>query len=954
MKDEEKTRDQLISEIMELRQRVAEVEVSDRDYSREEQRVGEDEVKYENVMEEAPIAICNMDTKGKVTYVNKRFERLSGYPREEIVNKYRFKLGVFPPETLKLFEEHANRRLKGEPAPLVETQFKCKDGRWRWWEVEARAIHKQGELVGLQLAARDVTERRRLMDVLGKSEEQLKQVFEITPDALYMIDMKGVFVDWNRAAEEITGYKKHELMGKSFLASRVFDPTHIPKAAELLAKNAMGQATGPDEFNFNRKDGTQVIVEIRTFPIKTRNRELIAGIARDITIHKRAEAALQKVRDELEDRLRERTEELSSANALLTQEISERKHGEERLGESEKKYQTILNAIEEGYYEVDLEGNLTLFSDSLCRIYGYPKDELMGMNCTQYMDPENAEKVFQAYNELYNTGNPVRGLDLEIIKKGGGTGHLRLYAWLMRDVEGHPAGFRGIVQDVTELKHMEREKSSLQNILDSSPDCIMTTDLHGNALYVSPHVKNILGYDTHELIGKKIHFLYSNGIEDAKKIMRELSDKGELRNHDIKVRNKDGQLLDIDLSASLLVDKKGEAIGTLGIYRNVTERNKLQARLQHALKMDAIRTLAGGTAHHFNNLLMGIQGNASLVLLDITSTHPHYEKLRGIEQFVQSGADLATQLLGFSADGGEYEVKPANLSDLVKQSAEMFGRTKKEITIHSRYQEDCWSADVAQGPIEQVLLTLYENAWEAMPGGGDLYIETENVVLDRDRVDPYSLEPGNYVKISVTDTGAGMSRDIKERAFEPFFTTKQVGKGVGLSLASAYGIIRNHAGIINIYSEEGKGTTCTLYLPSSEKEHAIEEKSAPEAVRGSETVLLVDDQDIVIDIGTQMLERMGYTVLLARSGKEATEIYKENIDKIDIVILDMIMPGMSGGETYDALKAIKPDVKVLLSSGYTINAEATEILERGCSGFIQKPLTMRELSQKIGEILDKK
>ncbi|MBK5100285.1 MAG: PAS domain S-box protein, partial [Desulfobacteraceae bacterium] len=198
MKDEEKTRDQLISEIMELRQRVAEVEVSDRDYSREEQRVGEDEVKYENVMEEAPIAICNMDTKGKVTYVNKRFERLSGYPREEIVNKYRFKLGVFPPETLKLFEEHANRRLKGEPAPLVETQFKCKDGRWRWWEVEARAIHKQGELVGLQLAARDVTERRRLMDVLGKSEEQLKQAFEIAPDALYMIDMKGVFVDWNR------------------------------------------------------------------------------------------------------------------------------------------------------------------------------------------------------------------------------------------------------------------------------------------------------------------------------------------------------------------------------------------------------------------------------------------------------------------------------------------------------------------------------------------------------------------------------------------------------------------------------------------------------------------------------------------------------------------------------------------------------------------------------------
>lgn len=953
MKDEEKTREQLISELLELRQRIAKMEVSDTDYSREEEGVGEDEAKNQTVMEEAPIAVCNMDVNGRVSYVNKRFEILSGYSREEIVNKYRFKLGVFPPETLKLFEEHANRRLKGEPTTLVETQFKCKDGRWRWWEVEARAIHKERELVGLQLAARDITERRQLMDVLGKSEERLKKFFQSAPDALYLIDMKGVFVEWNRAAEEITGYKKHELMGKSFLASRLFDPIHIPKAAELLAKNAMGQATGPDEFYLNRKDGTRVIVDIRTFPIRVRNMELIAGIARNITVHKRAEDALQKVRDELEERLNERTAELSSSNALLTQEILARKQGEERLKESEEKYQAILNTIEEGYYEIDLGGNLTLCSDSLCRIYEYSKDELMGMNFKQYMDHETAEKVFQGLNEIYNTGNPVRGLDLAIKKKGGGAGHVRLYAWLMTDVEGHPSGFRGIVQDVTLIKRMESEMSSLQSILESVPDCITTTDLHGNALYVSPQVKNILGYDTHELIGKKIHFLYGRGIEDAKKIMTELSEKGELRNHEIEVKNRDGRLINIDLSASLLMDRKGETIGTLGIYRDVSERNRMQAKLRHTVKMEAIRTLAGGTAHHFNNLLMGIQGNASLVLLDITSTHPHYEKLREIEQFVQNGADLATQLLGFSEDGEKYELKPTNLSDLVKRTTEIFGRTKNEITIHSRYQEDCWSADADRGRIEMVLLSLYENASEAMSGHGDLYVETENVVLDMDHVASYGLEPGNYVKISVTDTGVGMSKEIKERAFEPFFTTKQVGEGVGLSLASAYGIIRNHAGIINIYSEEGKGTTCNLYLPSSEKGPGIAQKLRPEGVSGAETVLLVDDQDIVIDIGTQMLERMGYTVLLAKSGKEAIEVYSENINKIDIVILDMIMPDMDGGEAYDALRAIKPDVKVLLSSGHAINAQASEILNKGCNGFIQKPLTMRELSQKIREILDK-
>ncbi|GAG21264.1 unnamed protein product, partial [marine sediment metagenome] len=257
-----------------------------------------------------------------------------------------------------------------------------------------------------------------------------------------------------------------------------------------------------------------------------------------------------------------------------------------------------------------------------------------------------------------------------------------------------------------------------------------------------------------------------------------------------------------------------------------TEKKRLEAQFQAAQRMEAIGTLAGGLAHDFNNILMGIQGNTSLILLHKTSTHPDYERLKGIEEGVKSGAELTRQLLGF-ARGGKYEVRPTNLNELIENQNHMFGRTKKEITIRGKYEDKPWTVEVDQGQIEQVLLNLYVNAWQAMPGGGDLYIETENVTLDEDYAKPFNMEPGRYVKISVTDSGVGMDEATQQRIFEPFFTTKEMGRGTGLGLASVYGIIRNHGGIISVYSEKGKGTTFEIYLPVSQRE-LIKEEELPE------------------------------------------------------------------------------------------------------------------------------
>ena len=518
-------------------------------------------------------------------------------------------------------------------------------------------------------------------------------------------------------------------------------------------------------------------------------------------------------------------------------------------------------------------------------------------------------------------------------------------------------------KEASEFKRAEEalreSEERYRNLFDTVSDFIYTHDLEGRFLTINRGAAQTLGYTPEDFIGRPISDFMLPEFHQAfyDEYLPQIKKQGSL-NGVTEYLAKDGTKHYIEYR-SILVRQKGQELCVSGTGRDITDHilgrrevRKLEQQLQQAQKMEAIGTLAGGIAHDFNNLLMGILGNTSLMLLDMDSNNPQYERLKTIEEHVRLGADLTKQLVGF-ARGGKYEAKPTDINELITKSSEMFGRTKKEITIHSKYQEDIWTIEVDQGQIEHVLLNLFVNAWQAMAGPGQLYVETVNVVLDECDAKPFTVKPGRYVKISITDTGMGMDKATQQRIFEPFFTTKEMGRGTGLGLASVYGIIKNHGGYINVYSEKNEGTTFTIYLPVSEKD-VYEEKKLPEkVVKGTVALLLVDDEDIIIDVGEQMLKTLGYEVLLARGGKKAIEIYTNNQDRIDMVILDMIMPDMGGGETYDRLKEINPDVKVLLSSGYSINEKANEILERGCNGFIQKPFDLRELSGKIGEILCK-
>ena len=407
----------------------------------------------------------------------------------------------------------------------------------------------------------------------------------------------------------------------------------------------------------------------------------------------------------------------------------------------------------------------------------------------------------------------------------------------------------------------------------------------------------------------------------------------------------------IELNAVLIYWEK--KIAALNFLKDITAQKIMEIQFRQSQRMESIGTLAGGIAHDFNNLLMGIQGNTSVMLLDIEPDHSLYENLRSIQRCVKSGANLTRQLLGF-ARGGKYVVKPTHINEVIDRTANIFGRSRKDINFHRRYNKNIWMVNVDVGQIEQVLLNLYVNAWQAMPNGGDLYLETDNIRLDKDYIDtkPFSVKPGLYVKISITDTGIGMDRKIQQRIFEPFFTTKEVGQGTGLGLASAYGIIKNHGGFITCYSEVGVGSTFNIYLPAHAKKDTQSEKVVQEAVGGTETILLIDDEKMIIEVGRRMIESLGYAVVVAGKGDEALTLYRKRHDHIDLIILDMIMPHMGGKEVFNRIKEINPKAKVLLSSGYSLNGQAQEIMAQGCNGFIQKPFDMVELSSKIREILD--
>jgi signal transduction histidine kinase/CheY-like chemotaxis protein len=466
----------------------------------------------------------------------------------------------------------------------------------------------------------------------------------------------------------------------------------------------------------------------------------------------------------------------------------------------------------------------------------------------------------------------------------------------------------------------------------------------------------IKGRDEFKQVADSINAMLDHLSERAS----ELKEANQRLNHEVAVRQKAERALrtsQYELEARVAERTEELQVANEKLKREIAEREltemeqrKLQDQLQRAQKMEAIGTLAGGIAHDFNNLLMAIQGQISLLLLDRHPSEPDYNALKLIEQRIRSGADLTAQLLGY-ARRGKYENRLINLNDLIEENIPVFRRTRKDIRIHTDLDQHLGLVKGDRGQLELVLLNLFNNASDAMAEGGTLRLATHMTGHADIASARFRAQPGRYVQLAVTDTGVGMDQETQERIFEPFFTTKEMGRGTGLGLASVYGIVKGHDGYVDLDSEKGRGTCFRIYLPVSDIPAEAVEPLRSDSVSGSGGVLIVDDEDLVLSVAAEMVEKMGYQVFKAGSGGEALEILKRNKNQIDLVILDMIMPDMSGSQTFDQLMALAPAIRVILSTGYSLDGHAAEIMERGCRGVLQKPFTFQTLSLKIKEVL---
>ena len=761
----------------------------------------------------------------------------------------------------------------------------------------------------------DQEERNYAQEALRESEAKYRTLLENLPQRLFFKDKTLTYVSCNENYAQDLQINPDDLAGKT-------DYDLYPK--ELAEKY--------------RADDKRIIESEKTEEIQ----EKYVQDGEDFLVHTVKTPVL---------------DEMGKVSGVLGifWDITEQQQIEEALRESEENLRAILDNSPIAIWCFDGE-EYSYLSGEWYRYTG--QDPTLPTTVERWIElvhPDDLEKTGQIWEKHWKTKTPHDN-DFRLRGADGKYRQIHCRAFPIFDRKGRFQYFQGFNFDVTEREEARgallKSEEKYRLLIENATDAIFI--IQDEVLkFANPKTEELIGYSAEEL--SKFPFVDHIHPEDRDVVLeghlKRLKGEEIVRIYSFRIINKSREVLSVELN-TVLIEWEGRP-ATLNFLRDITVQEKLEVQLQQAQKMEAIGTLSGGIAHDFNNLLMAIQGRTSIMLMKKDSSHPDIEHLKGIEDNIERAADLTKQLLGF-ARGGKYEVKATDLNELIKKHNRMFGRTKKEITIRGKYEENLWIVEVDQGQIEQVLLNLYVNAWQAMPGGGDLYLETENVTLDEIEVEPFSIEPGEFVKISVTDTGVGMDKATREKIFEPFFTTKEMGRGTGLGLASVYGIIKNHGGFIDAHSEKGHGSTFNIYLPASEKEVIEEKKPAGDTLRGTETVLFVDDEDMIIEVAGELFDQLGYKVLTAGSGREAIETYEKNKEKIDIVLLDMIMPDMSGGETYDSLKEVDPDIKVLLSSGYSLEGRATEILDRGCNGFIQKPFKMKELSRKLREILDDK
>jgi len=615
----------------------------------------------------------------------------------------------------------------------------------------------------------------------------------------------------------------------------------------------------------------------------------------------------------------------------------------------EERYRKFLEDLPDGCFEIDLNGRITFCNEALAAMKGYTREEYMTLTPEKLFPPDELERVIGIYRKVYETGRPESAAAYRMLCRDGSVKVFETSISLMRDEEGRPIGFRGICRDVTERKKLEEENTRYREFIENIDDGCWEVDLRGQYTFLNRSAAQRHGYSPEELLGKSFsQLMRQSEVERVRRIFNEI-----FRTHrpglvaDYEVIGKNGSVHYLDISATLIRDKSGKPIGFRGVSRDVTERKRLQDQMIRSQKFEAVATLAGGIAHSFNNILMGIQGNVDLLLLELGPESNLYPRLKAIEEQIKKAAELTRQLLTY-AQVGCFELTALNLNHILDRVATLMAMTRKEIRLRRNLAPDLLLVTADAGQMEQVFMNLLINAWQAMPGGGTVSLQTENITLSPEEALKYGVEAGSYVKVTVSDTGMGMDAESLTRIFDPFYTTKDVGKGTGLGLAAVYGIVKKHRGIIDVKSAPGRGTTFMIYLPTRTDKGGEKEK----AVSAGKKILVVDDEAMIIQVTTAMLKALGYETITAQSGKEAVRLFRDYRDEIGLILMDLTMPEGGGISAIGKIKALDPQAKIIVMSGFALEGNGRALLEEGqVNRFLAKPFRLDDLSSAVREVL---
>jgi two-component system cell cycle sensor histidine kinase/response regulator CckA len=880
---------------------------------------------YGLLFDQADNMVCTLDLEGRFTAVNAAGEALTGRREAELLGT--FAVELIAPELRKAAVERFAKRLETGDRAADETVLVTLDGQRVPIEIASSLFYVDGRPAGVLGLVHDLTERKRAEEALLQSERRFRSSFESAPIGMALVSPEGRFIEVNEALCEIVGYSTEELVARTF--QEITHPDDLELDLEYARQMLAGdRRTYQMEKRYFHKDGALVWILLSVSLVRASDGSPLHFISQiqDITDRKRAHQALE--------------------------------HSKAELAEA----QQIAHI---GSWAHDFASGESSWSDELYRIFAFDLagPTLTGERVLERVHPDDLAFLEEAAARLRETGEPL-AVEYRAVLPDGSLRWVHGRGELVTE-NGVGVGVRGTAQDITERKEAEQQLAEAEHryrtLIEQLPlgTYVRPLDMSQPNIYASPQVEPMLGYTAAEWEANPGLFASIVHPEDRDRVLGEaerMRQTGEPLRDEYRYIARDGRTVWVQDETYVACDEDGKPAFVQGFLLDITqrkvaetERDRLRDELHSAQKLEAIGRLAGGVAHDFNNMLTAIKGYSELLLDGLDPRGAQHSQAQQIQRAAEQASALPKQLLAF---GRKQALAPrvVDLNGVVAAASDLLKHLITEaVELVTQPSAGVPSAFVDPTQFEHVLVNLALNARAAMPDGGTLTIATDNVELGADAAVERGVTPGSYVVVSVTDTGEGMDSETKERAFEPFFTTRPQGEGTGLGLASVYGTVTQSGGFIELTTAPGQGSTFEIHFPcDGPAVSSSETVPAGQPAARKTTALVAEDEVIVRDLAANVLELAGMEVHVASNGEEALELYHRMIDSIDVLVTDMVMPGVGGRELAERIRELNPELPIVFMSGYTEDAPPTWI---DSSTFLQKPFSARDLGAKIHEVL---